>query len=73
VPSPEEEAVAYKKECIQKVLMERIAATNRVKTEKRMAQRPSTGKVDAKHPDLVAQQLKDSNVADIFNSLTKGD
>jgi len=57
------------------VLKERIAATNRVKTEKRMASlnRPRTATVAAKHPNLVAQQLKDSNVAHIFAALTKGD
>lgn len=75
VLTKDEEAIAYKKECIQKVLKERVAATNRVKTEKRMAlmNRPRTGNVDSKHPNLVAQQIKDSNVAEIFNSLTKGD
>jgi len=75
VPNAEQEGITYKKECVQKVLKERIAATNRVKTEKRMASlnRPRTATVAAKHPNLVAQQLKDSNVAHIFASLTKGD
>ena len=58
-----------KRTCVQKVMNDRIAITNKVATEKRMlvgGKSPAKADSGDKRPNLVAQQIKDSNVSEIF-------
>lgn len=78
VPTAQDEHATDQRFCKFKVMSDRVMVTNRGKTEMRVQkeialqeQRPQTAIAPAKKADRISADLKHSNVADIYGSLTK--